>query len=58
MSTEIHQGPSQAALRDLPAFDEPFDHREDTKIESGITMAAAVITIVFVSFAAVLMAMR
>jgi hypothetical protein len=54
MSTDIHQG-SLAAFRDIPAADDHFD-QQSTRSETTIPVAALVITVVFVSFVAVVMA--
>lgn len=56
MSVDVQQSPPQATFRDLPAIEDP-DYCENTRAETAITIVAAVITVTFVSFIAVLMAM-
>jgi hypothetical protein len=56
MSFDVQQSPPQATFRDLPAIEDP-DYCENTKAETAITVMAAVVTVTFVSFIAVLMAM-
>jgi hypothetical protein len=56
MFVDVQQNPPQATFRDLPAIEDP-DYCENTKAETAITVMAAVVTVTFVSFIAVLMAM-
>ena len=57
MSIEVHPGSLRATLDDIPiAADDEFD-RDESWAETAITVVAATVTIVFVSFVAVLMAM-
>ena len=55
MSFDMHHSLPQAASRDIAAADEKFDE-QDTWTETTITVGA-VITVVIVSFVAVMMAM-
>ena len=57
MSIEAHPGSPSATLHDVPvAADDGFD-QDESWAETTITVVAATVTIVFVSFVAVLMAM-
>ena len=57
MSIDVHPSSPPARLHERPAAaDHEFD-RDDTWAETTITVIAATVTIVFVSFVAVLMAM-
>jgi hypothetical protein len=57
MSIDVHPGSPPATLHDIPvAADDEFD-RDESWAETTITVIAATVTIVFVSFVAVLMAM-
>jgi hypothetical protein len=57
MSIDVHPGAPPAAFRDLQrAVDADFD-RDESWAETVITFVAATVTIGFVSFVAVLMAM-
>lgn len=56
MSVDVQQSPPQATFRDLPAIEDP-DYCENTRAETAITVAAAVVTVTVVSFVAVVMAM-
>ena len=57
MSIDVHPGAPPAALHDIPATVEGEFGRDETWTETAITVAAAGVTIVFVSFVTVIMAM-
>jgi hypothetical protein len=57
MSIDVHPAAPRAALHDFPlTVDEEFD-KVGSWAETAITVVAATVTILFVSFVAVLMAM-
>ena len=57
MSSDVHSVMPPAALRDVPATaDDDFDS-DGSMAETAITVVAATVTIAFVSFVAVLMAL-
>jgi len=57
MSIDVHPGAPPAALHDIPATAEFAFDRDETWTETLITVVAVGVTIVFVSFATVIMAM-
>jgi len=58
MSIDVQQVSPPVTFRDIPAVDEAFDPHQDSWAETVITIAAAAITVVVVSFVAALMAMN
>lgn len=57
MSIDVHTGSSPATLRDIPVtINDEFD-QDESWLETTVTVIAATVTVFFVSFVAVVMAL-